>query len=93
MIFECCESWQSVMVKVRTADGFQYLVWFQVRSRNRGLEIAKVRRMRFSTMEIDRGGFVPYVRDEQLNVSPTAAAQHFLDTSGDLSHVQHKFAI
>ncbi len=52
--------------------------------------IAKVRRMQGSTMKIDRGGFVPYVGDEQANVSPTAAARHFPELSSDLYHKRHK---
>ena len=44
-------------------------------------------------MEVDRGEFVPYVRDKQLNVSPTAAAQHFPDVSSNLFHKRHGFVI
>lgn len=55
--------------------------------------IAKVRRMQGSTIEVDRGEFVPYVGDEQPNVSPTAAARHFPELSGDLDHKRHKFGM
>ena len=41
-------------------------------------------------MGIDRGESVPYVGDEQANVSPTAAARHFPELSSDLFHKQHK---
>ena len=78
------------MAKVRTADGSLDLDTDPSSMMRSRLGLREVKEMEGSTMRIDRGEFVPYVGDEQPNVSPTAAAQHFPELSSDLSHKQHR---